>query len=315
MQGPLPPLNPLKAFECAARLNSLTLAAEEMNVTQVAVSRQVRVLEEYLSVALFRRLHRGIELTREGRELFEGITQAFREIGITARRVSRRGRRDILAIQSYTTFSQRWLIPRLANFYEANPRIEVRLSSSTAPVDFEAQNLDAAIRSGRGDWPELRSERLVDIDLIPICSPGLMDSADLRIPNDLARVRLLHSMARPNDWAAWVAASGAKVDPSRGIRFENSALAYEAASLDIGVAIAVKVFVQRQIQLGTMVAPFETTCRTGEGYYLTWPSKVKPSAPLVKFLDWMREQLALESVALPIPDHVSTTSPSPARTP
>ena len=297
MHSPLPPLNPLKAFECAARLNSLTLAAEEMNVSQVAVSRQVKVLEEYLGVALFRRLHRGIELTREGRELFEGITLPFQELGNTARRVSRRGRRDILAIQSYTTFSQRWLIPRLAHFHDANPRIEIRLSSSTAPVDFEAQNLDAAIRSGSGDWPGLHSERLVDIDLIPICSPTLMETAKLTRPEQLAKVRLLHSMARPNDWASWIACAGAKVDPTPGVRFENSALAYEAASLDIGVAIGVKVFVQRLLQLGGLVAPFDTVCRTGEGYYLTWPSNMKPSAPLMKFLAWMREQIARENEA------------------
>jgi LysR family glycine cleavage system transcriptional activator len=295
MSTTLPPLNPLKAFESAARLNSLTLAAEEMNVSQVAVSRQVKVLEEYLGVALFRRLHRGIELTREGRELFDGITIPFQQIGTAARRVSRRGRRDILAIQSYTTFSQRWLIPRLGVFHDANPRIEVRLSSSTVAVDFDAQNLDAAIRSGDGSWPDLHSERLVDIELVPICSPALMETAKLSRPEDLAKVRLLHSMARPNDWASWIAASGAKVDPAPGLRFENSALAYEAASLDIGVAIAVKVFVQRMLQTGSMVAPFETTCRTGEAYYLTWPTNTRPSAPLTKFLDWLRGQIESEN--------------------
>ncbi|MFD2816749.1 LysR substrate-binding domain-containing protein [Paracoccus aerius] len=202
-----------------------------------------------------------------------------------------------MSIQSYTTFSQRWLIPRLGQFHDAHPRIEVRLSSSTEPVDFDTQNLDAAIRSGDGAWPGLHSERLVDIDLIPVCSPGLIASAKLDRLDDLSKVRLLHSMARPNDWAAWIAASGAKVDPGPGLRFENSALAYEAASLDIGVAIGVKVFVQRQLQVGSMVAPFDTTCRTGEGYFLTWPTNTKVSVPLMKFLTWMREQIACEGPA------------------
>jgi LysR family glycine cleavage system transcriptional activator len=141
MSATIPPLNPLRTFEAAARLSSLTHAAEELNVSQVAVSRQVKVLEDYLGVVLFKRLHRGIELTEEGRQLYEGVTRAFIEIGNAARRVSRRGRRDILAIQSYTTFSQRWLIPRLTQFHETFPRIEVRLSSSIAPVDFETQTL------------------------------------------------------------------------------------------------------------------------------------------------------------------------------
>lgn len=307
MKNPLPPLNPLKAFEAAARLSSLTLAAEEMNVSQVAVSRQVKVLEDYLGVLLFRRLHRGIELTREGKQLFDGVTNAFQDIGNTAKRVSRRGRRDILSIQSYTTFSQRWLIPRLGQFHDANPKIEVRLSSSTAPVDFEAQNLDAAIRSGRGEWPDLHSERLADIELIPICAPGFLASATLKKPNDLARVRLLHSMARPNDWASWLACAGATDVPGPGVRFENSALAYEAALLDIGVAIAIKVFVHRHLQSGVMAAPFDLTCRTGEGYYLTWPKNAAPSPPLLRFLTWVREQMALENEGHP------ASPPSPER--
>ncbi|OJH43328.1 transcriptional regulator GcvA [Paracoccus sp. SM22M-07] len=295
MTQQLPPLNPLKAFEAAARLSSLTLAAEELNVSQVAVSRQVRVLEEYLDVALFRRLHRGIEVTREGQQLYEGVTQAFQDIAVAARLVSRRGRRDILSIQSYTTFSQRWLIPRLGQFHDSHPRIEVRLSSSTAPVDFNAQNLDAAIRSGRGDWPDLYSEKLVDIELTPVCSPLLHSNAQLRMPQDLAKVRLLHSMARPGDWAAWIAKSKAKVDSAPGLRFENSALAYEAALLDIGTAIAVKPFVQRQLQNGSLVAPFDLTLNTGEAYYITWPRNVSPSGPLMKFLTWIKEQMAAEA--------------------
>lgn len=289
MKHPIPPLNPLRTFEAAARLCSLTGAAEELNVSQVAVSRQVKVLEDYLGVALFRRLHRGIELTREGKELFEGVTHAFQDIAFAARQVSRRGRRDILAIQSYTTFSQRWLIPRLAHFHETHENIEVRLSSSLAPVDFETQNIDAAIRSGHGDWPGLHAEKLVDIELIPICSPTLAASMTLDSPNDLAGVRMLHSMARSNDWASWLTEVGASVDPSSGVRFDNSALAYEAASMNIGVAIAVKVFVERQIEDGSIVAPFAETCKTGEGYYLTWPKNVSPSETLLKFLSWMRE--------------------------
>lgn len=295
MQTSFPPLNPLRTFEVAARLCSLTLAAEELNVSQVAVSRQVKVLEEYLGVILFRRLHRGIELTDEGRLLYEGVSRAFNDISNATRLVSRRGRRDILAIQSYTTFSQRWLIPRLTHFHDAHPRIEIRLSSSIAPVDFETQNLDAAIRAGKGDWDGLHCEKLVDIELVPICSPAFQRQHNLRHPDDLRRVRLLHSMARPTDWQAWVKRAGANVDPTPGIRFESSALAYEAAAMDSGVALAVKVFVKRQLQTESLIAPFDTVCFSGEGYFLTWPKTVPPSPPLTKFLDWMRETMRSEA--------------------
>lgn len=296
MASSIPPLNPLRTFEVAARLCSLTLAAEELNVSQVAVSRQVKTLEDYFGVTLFRRMHRGVELTEEGRQLYEGVTGAFQDIANASRRVSRRGRRDILAIQSYTTFSQRWLIPRLTDFHDTFPRIEVRLSSSIAPVDFETQNLDAAIRAGKGEWPGLHSEKLLDIELIPICSPDYQREHRLQSPDDLSRVRLLHSMARRTDWAAWIKRVGADVDPEPGIRFESSALAYEAASLDSGVAIAVKILVQRQLQNGSLVAPFADTCYSGEGYFLTWPKNTPPSQTLVKFLDWIRQKIDQEAV-------------------
>ncbi|MEZ2221569.1 transcriptional regulator GcvA [Rhizobium sp. RCC_161_2] len=287
----LPPLNPLRAFEVAARLNSFTLAADELNVSQVAVSRQVKALENYLGVVLVNRLHRGIELTREGKDLYRDITGAFHQLGEAAKRVSRRGRRDILAIQAYTTFAQRWLIPRLVHFHTANPRIEVRLSSSAVAANFETQNLDAAIRSGDGNWPGLHAEKLVEVDLVPVCSPALLEEFPLKVANDLSKVRLLHSMARPNDWATWLEKAGAKVDASQGVRFENSALAYEAASAEVGVAIAVRVFVERNLRSGVLVAPFAQTCHTGDAYYLTWPRNTRPSQPLMKFLSWVREQM------------------------
>lgn len=291
MQHSFPPLNPLRTFEVAARFHNLTLAAEELNVSQVAVSRQVKVLEGYMGVTLFKRQHRGIELTAEGRQLYEGVTRAFQDISNATRSVSRRGRRDILAIQSYTTFSQRWLIPRLTSFHDAYPKIEVRLSSSIVPADFEAQNLDAAIRAGKGDWPGLHAEKLIDVELIPICTLAFQKKHKLKHPDDLGRVRLLHSMARPTDWAAWIKRVGANVDPNPGVRFENSALAYEAASLDAGVALAVKVFVRRQVQYGSLVMPFEETCYSGEGYYLTWPQTITPTTPLRHFLAWMRKMV------------------------
>lgn len=291
MSNPLPPLNPLRTFEVAARLCSLTWAAEELNVSQVAVSRQVKTLEEYLGVTLFERLHRGVKLTDEGQQLFDGITTAFQQIADTSRRVSRRGRRDILAIQSYTTFSQRWLIPRLPSFHDTFPKIEVRLSSSIASVDFQTQNLDAAIRAGKGSWAGLHSEKLIDIELIPICSPEYQAMHNLKHPDDLTRVRLLHTMARPTDWQAWIKRVGAKVECEPGVRFESSALAYEAALLDGGIALAVKALVTRQIRNGSLIAPFSETCYSGEGYFLTWPRKAEPSRTLIRFLDWIRDQL------------------------
>jgi LysR family glycine cleavage system transcriptional activator len=247
----------------------------------------VKVLEDYLGVALFTRLHRGIELTQEGAELYEGVKQAFHDIEKATKKVSRRNQRDTLSIQSYTTFSQRWLIPRLADFHKKNPLLEVKLSSSLKPVDFSMQNVDAAIRSGHGDWPGLHAEKLVDIELVPIVSASLWATEQLE-KDAISRVRLLHSTARPDDWKAWIEASGHQADPEMGIKFDTSALAYEAASMDIGCAIAIKVFVERQLQDGSFVALSDFICKTGEAYYLTWPKDARPSDALLKFLEWMR---------------------------
>ncbi|WP_254868545.1 transcriptional regulator GcvA [Phaeobacter sp. HF9A] len=295
----LPPLNPLKAFEAAARHNSLTLAAEELNVSQVAVSRQVRVLEDYMGVTLFRRLNRGIELTREGILLFKGVGSAFQDIEDATRAVSRRGQRNILAIQSYVTFSRGWLMPRLGEFHKAHPRIEVRLSSSPEAADFDTDNLDAAIRGGDGNWPGLHAEKLADMELIPVCSPAFLSENPLDRVEDLATVKLLHSMARPKDWSSWLDAVGARFTPKNRLLFENSSLAYEGALMNLGVAIANRQFVQTQLRAGTLVAPFAQSCRTGESYYLTWPKDEPPSSPLLKFLDWIRIHFAPDDTATP----------------
>jgi LysR family glycine cleavage system transcriptional activator len=293
----LPPLNPLKAFEAAARHNSLTIAADELNVSQVAVSRQVRVLEDYMGVTLFRRLNRGLELTREGDLLFKGVAQAFQAIEDATKHVSRRGQRNILAIQSYVTFSHGWLMPRLGKFHSAHPRIEVRLSSASEAADFDTDNLDAAIRGGAGDWPGLHAEKLADMELIPVCSPTFLVENPLRTISDLSKVRLLYSMARPNDWPRWLEAAEAGFAPRNRLLFENSSLAYEGALMNLGLAIANRHFIQNRLQNGTLVAPFEFGCRTGESYYLTWPKETPPSPPLLKFLDWIRSEISEDDSA------------------
>jgi LysR family glycine cleavage system transcriptional activator len=301
MKRPLPPLNPLKAFEAAARHGSLTLAADELGVTQVAVSRQVRALEAYLAIPLFTRSHRRVELTREGAELLRAAGRAFDEIGSAVAALSRRGRRDLLTIQAYTTFSQRWLIPRLNAFHEAHPDIEVRLMASIAPVDFRQQPIDAAIRSGLGRWAGAEAERLTTLDLVPVCSPALLRGGPpLAAPADLGRHTLLYSMSRPDDWAAWLAAAGAgTVDPRRGLKFENSALAYEAALQGIGVAIGVRVLVERNLRDGLLATPLPLTHTLPGGYWLLWPADRRPSPSLSRFRDWLRREVAASATSSP----------------
>jgi len=294
----LPSLTAIRAFEAAGRLGSLTLAANELGVSQVAVSRKVRELELYLDVALFTRHHRRVEITRKGKQLLSGLTRAFDDMDRAVRQVSQRGRSDVLSLQSYTTFSQRWLIPRLPMFQEAHPKVEVRLSSSLEPASFQGADLDAAIRSGRGDWKDLGSDKLTGLTLVPVCSPSfLLHHAKLQDPRDLAKVTLLHSLARPDDWAAWLKARKIEgIDPYRGLKFESSALAYEAAIQGLGVAIGIEVLVQSNLNDGLLVTPFAPRHVLEEGYYLTWPKDRQPSRSLQLFHAWLRKQLTSEQV-------------------
>lgn len=285
----------IKAFEAAGRLGGFTLAANELGVSQVAISRKVRELELYLDVALFTRHHRRVEITREGKRLLTGLTRAFDDIHRTVGQVSRRGRSDVLSLQSYTTFSQRWLIPRLPMFQEAHPTIEVRLSSSLAPALFQDRDLDAAIRSGQGGWKDVEADKLTGLSLTPVCSPKLLQQASLREAGDLSKVTLLHSLARPDDWHAWLEASEVKgVAPYRGLKFESSALAYEAALQGLGVAIGIEVLIQSDLEKGLLVMPFQARHALADGYYLTWPKDRKPSRSLRLFQAWLQKQMAAE---------------------
>ncbi len=157
--------------------------------------------------------------------------------------------------------------------------------------------MDAAIRGGGGNWPELHAEKLADMELVPVCSPAFMAENDLRDVKDLARVKLLHSMARPDDWRKWLDSAQAGFEPRNRLLSEHSSLAYEGARMGLGVAVANRHFVQGQIKGGLLVIPFDHGCRTGESYYLTWPRERTPSQPLLKFLDWILAQIAADTAA------------------
>lgn len=299
MDRHLPPLNPLRMFEAAARLGSLTLAARELGVSQVAVSRQVRVLEQYLNVALFERSHRAIRLTHAGQALLDGTGHAFDEISASIGRVSLRGRQDVLRIQSYTTFSQRWLIPRLPIFHRDYPGIEIRLTSSTGPVDFTSGHIDAAIRSGRGENDSVSADLLATIELLPVCTSGLRDTVQLREPDDLRRCTLLYSLVRENDWAAWLSANcRADLQPAHGIKFESSALAYEAALQGLGVAMGIRVLVEQNLREGALVAPFPHSHVLTDAYYLLRPKHRSQSLALQRFHAWISQQLKADAAAI-----------------
>lgn len=290
----LPPLNAIRAFEAAARHMSITLAADELNVTPGAVSRQIKTLEDAVGLALFKRSNRQIALTRQGGDYYRSVTRALEALRDATRRLKRRSQPRQLKIRAYTTFAMRWLIPRLSGFHEQHPEIEVLLKASLEPVDFRKEDIEGAVRLGDGNWPGTKPYRLVSNVLAPVASPALLKSGPkLRRASDLKRHTLLHSIARPDDWAHWLEAAGAgdDIDPRAGMSYESSAMAYAAALEGQGIAMAQLFLVENDLKEGRLVLPFKTTLDMGDyTYYLITPSHRAESAHMTAFRVWMLEQ-------------------------
>ncbi len=289
----LPPLNALRAFEAAARHLSITLAAEELHVTPGAVSRQIKLLEDTLGLQLLHRGHRQISLTRPGADYHRAVTKAVDALREATRRLKRRAtaQRKQLRVRAYTTFAMRWLIPRLSAFHTAHPDVEVLLTASLEDVDFRREELDAAIRLGGGRWSGVTAHRLVDNILSPVCSPALLKGATkLKKATDLRHVTLLHSIARPDDWAHWLEAAGAsaQVDAASGMTYQSSAMAYAAALEGQGIAMAQLFLVQDDLRSGKLVQPFQRTVDMEDfTYYLIQPAGQAESGPMRQFREWM----------------------------
>ncbi|NDZ15224.1 transcriptional regulator [Variovorax sp. WS11] len=290
----LPPLNAIRAFEAAARHMSITLAADELSVTPGAVSRQIKSLEETLGLQLLKRGHRQISLTRQGAEYYRAVARAIESLRDATRRLKRRSQRKQLRIRAYTTFAMRWLIPRLSGFHAAHPDVEVLLKASLEPVDFRKEDIDGAIRLGDGNWPGTHSLRLLDNILAPVASPELLKKGPkLKRPADLAHYTLLHTIARPDDWAYWLEAAGgaSQLDPRAGMTYESSAMSYAAAIEGQGVAMAQLFLVEKDLEEARLVMPFKKTLDMGDfTYYLLTPSHRDEPAHMKTFRLWMMEQ-------------------------
>lgn len=292
----LPPLNAIRAFEAAARHMSVTLAADELNVTPGAVSRQIKSLEEVLGLQLLTRGHRQIALTRQGNDYYRAVSLALEALRDATRKVQRRRQRKQLKIRSYTTFAMRWLIPRLSGFHAAHPDIEVLLKASLEPVDFRKEDIDAAIRLGDGNWPGTHCYRLVDNILAPVASPALLKAGPkLKRPADLKHHTLLHSIARPDDWRYWLEAVKVDrlLDAHTGMTYESSAMSYAAAIEGQGIAMAQMFLVAKDLAEGRLVLPFPQKVDMGDfTYYLLTPGHRGESPHMTTFRIWLLDQFA-----------------------
>jgi LysR family transcriptional regulator of beta-lactamase len=280
---PYLPLNALRAFESSARHLSFTRAALELNVTQAAVSQQVRMLEERLGATLFKRLPRGLAITDEGLALRPVLSDAFDRIEAVLRQFEGGHFHEVLTVGAVGTFAVGWLMPRLKSFHDAHPFIELRIMTSNNLVDLAGEGLDFAIRFGDGTWPGSRAQRLFDAPLSVLCTPEIAQR--LRAPADLAGENLLRSY-RADDWSNWFGAAGLAPRPVRGPVFDSSRLMVEAAMQGAGVALAPASMFERDLAMGRLVRPFDIDVHAGS-YWLT-SQKAKPATPAMRaFNQWI----------------------------
>ncbi|MCS3729006.1 LysR family glycine cleavage system transcriptional activator [Bradyrhizobium betae] len=287
----MPSLNGLRAFEAAARHLSFTLAASELNVTQTAISHQIRRLEEELGIRLFIRQNRALALTPEARDYLPGVRAAFNDLRLATDRLLRKDDDKVLTVSTLASLAAKWLLPRLTDFQEQHPGIDVRITTSTSLVDFQRDNVDAAIRYGRGQWPGLRADWLMADELFPVCSPSLLrGDKPLRKPEDLRGYPLLHtSNANSDDWRLWLTAAGLPVDIARqpGITFDMIFMTIQAAIDGIGVAMGRTSYVQDDIAKGRLVVPFKIALPADAGFYLVAPEGRREAPKLSAFRAWM----------------------------
>src|SRR6202049_4753714 len=291
MSARLPSLNGLRAFEAAARHLSFTVAASELNVTQTAISHQIRRLEEELGIRLFIRKNRALALTPEARDYLPGIRAAFNDLRLATDRLLRNENDHVLTVSTLASLAAKWLLPRLSAFQEAHPGIDVRITTSTGLVDFKSGDVDAAIRYGRGHWPGLRAAWRAAAELFPVGSPALLQGdRPLKCPEDLAHYTLLHSSGGyDDDWRLWLTAAGlpSNISKQPGLSFDLILLTVQAAIDGSGVAMGRTSYVEADIAKGRLVVPFKIALPADAGFYLVSPEARGDSAKLKAFRQWL----------------------------
>lgn len=294
------PLNPLRAFEVAARHMSFTVAADELCVTQGAISRAVKTLEDYFGVSLFKRLGNGLELTPRSRLLAHKLTDIFSQLADATDEFVGSKTAHVLTVWTYTSFMIGFLIPRLPDFQLKHPNIKVRLISATDSTEFNRDQVDVRLRYGHGHWTGFDSTLLFREELRPVCSPRLLAPGQKKLElADLEKHVLLHYDGRRHDWADWLAAAGhADLQPRDNLVFDELSVANQAAIAGLGLAMVQRIYFHNEIEHGQLIVPFDTVLWRDRGYYLTVSRERRNAESVAQFRDWLLEQLAAQNAAV-----------------
>jgi LysR family glycine cleavage system transcriptional activator len=283
------PLNALRVFEAVATHLSFTAAAKELGVTTAAVSAQVKSLEADIGVPLFRRHTRAVALTQEGAELLPGVRRGLDELRRAVDRIRRERVGGMLNLSVPSEFLQRWLLPRLGEFTRRHPEIEVRFGPARAALDFERDDFHAAILYGSGAWPGLRSERLLDEWVFPVCSPLLLAQlGPIETLNDFARYPLVHSRSEP--WVDWLRRVGGDTTRAESVPMaEDSAATLVAVEQGKGVALARWSLVAADLAAGRLVRPMMPSVHQRSAWHLVAPPEHFALPKVVRFRSWLAD--------------------------
>ncbi|WP_169568380.1 LysR substrate-binding domain-containing protein [Sneathiella limimaris] len=284
----IPSISGLRAFEASARYLSFNQAAEELNVTPGAISRQIQSLEEFLGKSLFHRSHRKVTLTAVGRQYLSEIAPSLQKISAASQRLKSEPRRNKISICAYPTFAIRWLIPRWAALHEAFPDMDIQLTTSLNPTDFEDESFDISLQVVKEGTERkgFQIDKLLDVATYPVCSPEL--AKRIQKPEDLANVNLLHESPRPTDWPRWLKIAGIEsIDGNKGLNFESADMALHAAIEGVGVAIGIDALIEEDVARGRLVKLFDIPRLSRFPFQVVTPLNSMSNPRLVELRNWL----------------------------
>jgi LysR family glycine cleavage system transcriptional activator len=289
----LPSLAGLQCFEAAARHLSFTRAADELRLTQSAVSKQVAQLESILEHPLFRRIRRRLHLTPEGAIYLGEARKILAQLEMSTRYMqSYGGEADVLNVATLPTFGARWLIPRLNGFRFRHPSINLNISNRVEPFDMQQERVEVAFFFGHGAWPKAECIKLLKEEMVPVCSPQALAGMKVEEPLALTRLVLLQSATRPEAWHDWFDAQGQYTEHSyHGPRFDTFYMALRAAQAGCGVALVPRFLVDEEIDEGKLVVPWPFSLKSRDAYYMAYPEHMAELYKVRAFIDWIRERI------------------------
>ena len=292
----LPSIPALQALEAVARLGSATAAAEELSLTQGAVSRQLKALEEQLGVALLNRTGKRLSLTPAGAAYAEEIRAGLQKIAQAALKLQANPGGGALSLAILPTFGMRWLVPRLPRFSRAHPEVTINMTTVMEMFSFDTQPFDAAITFGDGHWPDTDKLLLAREVLVPVAAPSLLEGRTIATGHDLLRLPLLHIQTRPRIWQRWLAAKGVETGPIAGMVHDQFTTIVQAALHGLGVGLVPDYLVADELAEGRLKPALDGPEQSLGAYWLVWPEERREAPALAAFRTWLEGELTAEDM-------------------